>query len=499
MGSMRGVYGIMERESHSYFAVREVEGFPRGPREIRMPDREIHHPITRRTMLMGTAAAAVTAAGTGLTVAAAPPAAAAAPNDPAKNQDSFHSVPAELFRGNFKEHVNHVRYHSFRIPAIVTTPLGTQIAFAEGRVCSDEDWGNINLVYKRRPSSGKWSSLKQAAGKGPGTWGNPTPLVDTTGTIWLFMNWNADDRSQDGKKNPCPPHKDTAPIRHWGERRVYAMMSSDDGENFTGIHGEPSPTDMTDKLGPPKPLLQEDQKSWSETWAFDAIGPGNGICTGDGTLVIPARHRNIYSTDQGLTWNVQLLGYLTSDGSTYRWAGVETGESTITQLANGKLYRNDRPATAATERAMRRQVARGSISGGFDGFRSDPKLHDSICEASVLQYNSLDKPTRTIFLNPDSTIKDHRAPMRVRISYDNAGTWPVSRRLDDCPLPGHLYEGGYSSMAKTHDNRIGAPVEASDSHRAGKSIGHRSIIYREFNLSWILKGKYDVLACPPVP
>src|SRR5689334_5212611 len=40
-------------------------------------------------------------------------------------------------------------YHSYRIPSIVRTNAGTLLAFAEGRMDSPKDYGNINLVYKR--------------------------------------------------------------------------------------------------------------------------------------------------------------------------------------------------------------------------------------------------------------------------------------------------------------------------------------------------------------
>jgi sialidase-1 len=75
--------------------------------------------------------------------------------------------------------------------------------------------------------------------------------------------------------------------------------------------------------------------------------------------------------------------------------------------------------------------------------------------------------------------------MRVRISYDNARTWPNSRPLSEGPKPaGAGTEGGYSSMTKTADDRIGALVESN----LNVNNSARSIIFRKFNLSWILHG-----------
>ena len=401
---------------------------------------------------------------------ATPSTAAPAVDDPAASAAQFSSTIV-LFQGNHQEGLNGITYHTFRIPAIVRTNAGTLLAFAEGRASSDKDFGNTNTLYKRGVNDGAtsadWSSLKQAAGIGEGTFGNPTPVVDrSTGTIWLFMSWNAANMSQNGGANP-DTGAPTTPITHWGERRVFVMKSTDDGQTFTGIDGSSSPTDMTDTL------LPKTIDNGSE-WAWDAMGPGAGIYTSDGTLVIPAQFRNIYSTDHGATWHVQKISESTS-------------EATITQLGDGTLYRNDRPTTASWNLAGRRWVSRGSISSGFSAFSPDDKLLDPKNEASVLQYNNAepDAPQRTIFLNSASTIT--RTKMRVRISYDNAQTWAISRPLSDLVLPsGAGTEGGYSSMTKTADFKVGAMVETNSD--VSDPASPKSILFHKFNLSWILHG-----------
>ena len=61
-------------------------------------------------------------------------------------------------------------YHSYRIPSIVCAGNNVLIAFCEGRVSSDDDFGNINLVYKRSTNNGaSWSGLMEIEGVGPGT------------------------------------------------------------------------------------------------------------------------------------------------------------------------------------------------------------------------------------------------------------------------------------------------------------------------------------------
>ncbi|WP_242909888.1 sialidase family protein [Actinomadura terrae] len=428
----------------------------------------MHTARTLRPRTLG-ALSAMVAAAVGGTALLAPP--ASATDDPAKDRDQYHTVDV-LFRGANQESLNGVSYHTFRIPAIVRTNAGTLLAFAEGRAKSNKDYGNINLLYKRGVRNGArpedWSGLKEAVGSGMGTWGNPTPVVDrSNGTIWLFLSWNAADKSQSGGDNPDTGDPTTA-ITKWGERRVYVMKSTDDGQSFTGANGESAPTDMTGTLLPEK-------KADGKPWAWDAMGPGAGLYMDNGTIVIPAQHRNIYSTDHGRTWKVQKLG-------------EETGEATVTQLDDGSLYRNDRPTGNSWNQHKRRWVARGGLTGQFGAYTWDDQLLDPKNQASVLHYNNTepDAPRRTLFLNSAST--ETRQKMRVRVSYDNARTWERSRPFSEGPKPPYYggAEGGYSSMAKTADNMVGALVESN--LNTDDKASSRSILFRKFNIPWVVNG-----------
>src|SRR5690606_32694872 len=78
-------------------------------------------------------------------------------------------------------------YHTYRIPAIVRALDGTLLAFAEGRVESPSDDGNIDLVLKRSADGGRtWGPLQVVIDDGPHKFGNPVPIVDRiTGRIVL--------------------------------------------------------------------------------------------------------------------------------------------------------------------------------------------------------------------------------------------------------------------------------------------------------------------------
>lgn len=343
-------------------------------------------------------------------------------------------------------------YHSYRIPSIVRTNAGTLLAFAEGRMDSPKDYGNINLVYKRSITNGStWSALGEVVGVGPGTWGNPTAVVDrNTGRIWLFMSWNDGTHNQGGTDG-------YEPIDSWGERRVYMTWSDNDGVSW-----QPQ-VDMTNTLLPP-----------GYTW--DGMGPGVGLQTTEahpGRLIIPASRRNIYSDDHGATWHYQLV----PDGS---------GEATIIERMNGTLMRNDRPGTAQFNTAKRRWISTGTIEGGFGAWYADNTLLDPKCEGSILRYTG--EPSRIMFLNPAST--ERRCKMRIRISYDEGVTWPISRRTHDWLTDDETCDqgkGGYSSMCKTADYNVGALIEINEDV-SNSATSHKSIEFHKFNLPWILNG-----------
>lgn len=407
--------------------------------------------------------AAIAVVITSIAVAAVVPptgAAQAAVVDPAKDAAQYH-VGFPLFRSANMSTPDRlstgIGFHSFRIPAVVRTTTGRILAFAEGRRHNNRDYGDINLVYKRTKTTidhgaaaSDWESLKEVVGSGNGTWGNPTAVVDG-GTVYLFLSWNAGDRSANGN-DVLPDGSVTKKIdsTEAGRRRLYLVTSTNDGATWS------QPQDMTSQLTP-------------SGWAWDAVGPGIGIKLSSGELVIPARDRNIIGrgTAGNRTWSYQLLSGAGNEG-------------TIVQTPDGNLYRNDRPDTGTY-----RWVARGTLSG-FSSFAADGGLPDPRCEGSVLAYNT-DTPARTVFLNSASTTS--RREMRVRISYDaDANKFNYGRELSDAPVSGAGNEGGYSSMTKTADFRIGALVETDWFNDGSGSNSYRAIVWRRFNLSWVLNG-----------
>ena len=204
-------------------------------------------------------------------------------------------------------------YHTYRIPSAILTPKGTLLAFAEGRRGGAGDAGDIDLVLRRSHDGGRtWTPLQVIGDNGPNTFGNPCAVVDSrTGTIWLLTTQN---RGTDREKDIIAGTSE-------GSRTVWAMRSQDDGATWS------TPVEITASVKAPD-------------WTWYATGPGVGIQTNSGRLVIPANHAEaksgihrshlFFSDDGGRSWT---LGASADPG---------TNESQVVELADGRLLLNMR-------------------------------------------------------------------------------------------------------------------------------------------------------------
>jgi sialidase-1 len=303
-------------------------------------------------------------------------------------------------------------YHTYRIPALLVTPKGTLLAFAEARKNSRSDTGHIDLVVKRSTDNGRtWSALQVIASDPPNTIGNPCPVVDReTGVIWLPLTRNigADsERTINAGKSKEP-------------RTVLITSSNDDGLTWT------KPLDISSTTRLPN-------------WTWYATGPGVGIQLKSGRLLIPCDHRIlgderyrshvIFSDDHGKSWK---LGGV---------VGVDVNECQAVELADGSVMMN--------MRSYRKDKRCRAVSISKDGgetwslITDDTALIEPICQASLIRFpgDGTRKP-RLLFSNPASQQK--REKMTLRISHDEGQTWPVSKLI---------YEGSsaYSCLAMLPD------------------------------------------------
>jgi sialidase-1 len=339
-------------------------------------------------------------------------------------------------------------YHAYRIPAIVVTSNGTILAFCEGRKNSRSDTGKIDLLLKRSSDGGKtWTVQQIVRSDGDNVCGNPAPVVDeTTGVIWLLMTWNL---GADGEREiNNGTSKDT--------RRVFVTHSADDGVTW-------------DK---PREITASVKKA---EWRWYATGPVNGIqlTRGDhkGRLAIPCNHTEVNNNGQPIS-RAHVI-YSDDHGATWQLGGSEdelTNESTTVERADGSLSQNMR----SYHKKNRRAVATSQDAGAtWSQVKFDEALVEPVCQGSILRYSwpGTGDRSRILFSNPASKEREN---LTVRLSYDEAATWAVSKVLHPGP-------SAYSCLAVLPDKSVACLFEC------GKKSPYEKISLARIPLDWLEK------------
>jgi sialidase-1 len=330
-------------------------------------------------------------------------------------------------------------YHTYRIPAIVETAKHTLLAFCEGRRDGQGDSGQIDTLLKRSSDGGETWSAFQVVAHAPGyTLGNPAPVVDrNTGTVWLLLTRNrADQHEAEILNGTAEP------------RTVWITHSADDGVTWA------APVEITASTS-------------ASDWRWYATGPGHGIQLQSGRLLIPCNHSKDKTWD---TWHSHVI-YSDDAGKTWQRGGIhesKTNESTVVELADGRLYQNMR-----NYRKTHRRAVAHSADGGltWSAVKDDPALVDPVCQASSVRYSLASEGgvNRILFSNPGST---KREKMTIRMSLDEGETWPVSRVVFEGP-------SAYSDLVVLHDGRIGCLFEQ------GLESPYERITFARFPLGWL--------------
>ena len=340
-------------------------------------------------------------------------------------------------------------YSAYRIPALIATKAGTLLAFCEGRKAGKGDSGDIDLLLKRSTDGGKsWSQQQVIWDEGENTCGNPCPVIDQkSGTIFLLMTHNL------GADTEKAIHAKTAR----GTRTVWSSQSSDDGKTWSG------PKEITAAVKNP-------------SWGWYATGPGIGIQIKNGNfagrLVVPCDHTSddtndpmgshiIFSDDGGQNW--QLGGV----------ARPKMNECQIVELAapSGALLLDMR-----SYRGEKRRAHSISMDGGLTWGepKSHPELIEPVCQASIFRYTwpRDGERSRILFSNPAD---ERRRNLTVRLSYDEAKTWPFSKTLHSGPA-------AYSSLAALGDGTIACLYER------GEKDPYEQITFATISLAWLTDG-----------
>lgn len=316
-------------------------------------------------------------------------------------------------------------YHTYRIPALLTSAKGTLMAFAEGRE-SQGDSGNIDIVLRRSEDGGKsWKPMQVIMDDGSHLMGNPSALVDQdTSRIYLMF---------------CGSHHSEGQVMAAkGTREVLLSYSDDDGLTWS-------------------PRRNISAMAKKPDWRWYAIGPCTGIQiqTGryKGRLVFPVNHsvhytdgrkkeyrcHSLYSDDHGETWKI---------GTSSAVGGSETQ---IAEVQPDLLLQDIR---MQTHRKGYRAVRFSSDGGAtwtpleHDRSRVDPKCQGSV----VARIVAGKEPNQLYSSNPAG---GGRNGMTVYSSTDGGKDWQKIAML-------HKGPSAYSDLTLTASGELACLYEAGE-------------------------------------
>ncbi len=334
-------------------------------------------------------------------------------------------------------------YHTYRIPALVVSKQGTVLAFCEGRKTSSADHGDIDLLLRRSFDGGKsWQETQlvhEEGGAAKTTIGNPCPIVDRDGTIHLIFSRN--------------------------NARAFYMKSVDDGATFSVLR------EITDAF-----------RAFNFEWTRLASGPGHGIQTRSGRIVVPVwlndrighnyRAAVIYSDDAGATWTA---------GGIVKPTIRDCNECMAVERADGSLLLNMRNKSA------RCRAVAFSTDGGITW--TEPKLIeelvDPVCQASIVRFSSgnSDRKSSILFCNAASRDRDH---MTAKLSYDEGDSWPIAKLI-------HAGPSAYSDLAIAKDKTILCLFEKGLKHP------YEKLTIARFSLEWLTNEREESLEAVSKP
>jgi sialidase-1 len=336
-------------------------------------------------------------------------------------------------------------YKRYRIPALLTTSGGTVLAFCEGRKGGGGLLGDIDIVLKRSSDSGKtWQPLQIVADDGPHTLGNPCPVLDQhDGTIWLALT----------RSHGMDTEESITAGMSRETTRVFLTFSKDDGKTWS-------------------PLREISATTRQPNWTWYGTGPGIGIQLKSGRLLIPCYHAEaeteiyrshmIYSDDHGTTWKL---------GST---VGEMCSECQVAERSDGTLVLSARTMKGQQQRT----VALGKDAGQtWSPTERDPNLYDPGCQANIFRLTlggqKKEEKNRWLYSHPAGP--EGRRNLTVRLSYDEARTWPVGKVL----RPG---DSQYSCLAVLPDRSLGCLYDCWVN-------GNYRLYFARFSLDWLTDGK----------
>ena len=347
--------------------------------------------------------------------------------------------------------------HTYRIPALATTPKGTLLSVYDMRHRKSRDLQeDIDIGLSRSTDGGRtWEPQRVIMDMGE--WGGLPPeengvsdpgiVVDQkTGEIfcaavWMWGKLGKHQWVDDGSE----------PGYEIGKSAQFMMVrSQDDGLTWS------KPENLTRKLKKP------------EWWLF-APAPNQGITLRDGTLVMPSQGRDengypfaniMYSRDHGATWTL----------SNHAFSGGN--ECQAVQLRDGSLMLNIRNDKPEPYRAVYVTQDLGQTWSPHSTDRDT--LIEPNCNGSLYRFEYEEEgQLKNILLFANPHTKKGRTHHTLQISFDEGKSWPAEYRI-------LLDEGlgrGYPSISRVDDSHIGIVYEGSQS----------DLVFEKFSLQELLR------------
>ena len=351
------------------------------------------------------------------------------------NNRCLSQLPTAFIFRNGEDH-----YNSYRIPAVIKSPDGSLLAFAEGRKKGSDDFGDIDIVMKKSGDDGKtWSSLQLVADNKFLKAGNPAPLVDLmdprfpAGRIFLLYNTatTSEREAREGR----------------GVREVWYITSTDNGKTWS------DPVNITTSVHRPLAVDYNPAYNFTDDWRTNALTPGHAFQflhgRNRGRIFVAANHAAgpglegndhgtnkahcFYSDDHGTSWQL---------GATVEMPGGN--ESTAAELSDGGVLQNIRYKNAD----YKYRVLAFSKTGGenWDTAYVSKELPDPVCEGSMISVRYKGKYW-LLFCNPASQLKRER--LTIYASPDDGLSWKNKYLVDagDAAYSDIVYTGNAQILA----------------------------------------------------
>ncbi len=323
-------------------------------------------------------------------------------------------------------------YRCYRIPAIVQSPAGELLAFAEGRAKDCGDYGDVDIVLKTSSDGGKsWSPLRVVASNDSLQCGNPAPVFDLLdpnfpkGRLFLFYNTGNAHESDVRQGN--------------GLRQVWYVTSVDGGATWS------SAVNISGEVHRPKPHPAD--------WRTYANTPGHAVQLENGRIFVAANHsagevmpayrdhraHAFFSDDHGKTFRL-------SPDVDYPGGN----EAIAARVGSGVLMSIRNQSGDAKYRLLVRSNDGGET---WDSVRVATDLPDPVCQGSILNFTQ--KNGEKVLLHSNLASQTERCCLVLKISRDEGQTWGAVREI-------YAGSAAYSDLVELKAGTAGILFECDD-------------------------------------